>query len=374
MRGRVDRQQAMWFTIQPEDFVPADHPLRAIKKLVDAELVRLEPVFAKGYAGTGRRSVPPERLIKASLLQALYSIRSERQLCEQIHYNMLFRWFLDMKPDDVVFAPTTFTKNRDRFAEHGFMAKFFEGTVAQAIAEGAASEDHFSVDGTLIQSWASLKSFRPKDEDDDDRDSNGWADFKGRKRSNETHESKTDPEARLHRKGSGQEAKLSHSLHALVENRNGLVLAIEVEEASGTAERRAARAMLTRVREKLGLRPKTLAADKGYDDGQFLHDVEFEHGAKPHVPTRDGPIKDKSHRGDARRRARRRKRSLGYQLSEKKRRLVEQPFGWLKGVAGLRRTRFVERWKTRLCAEVSAAAFNLLRLAKLLQPEPAVAL
>lgn len=299
------------------------------------------------------------------MLQALYSIRSERQLCEQIHYNMLFRWFLDLKPDDAVFAPTTFTKNRERFAEHGFMAKFFEGTVAQAIAEGAASEDHFSVDGTLIQSWASLKSFRPKDEDDDDRDSNGWADFKGKKRSNETHASKTDPEARLQRKGAGQEAKLSHSLHTLVENRNGLVLAIEVEEASGTAERRAAKTMLTRVRESLGLRR--------YDDGQFLHDVEFEHGVKPHVPTRDGPIKDKSHRGDARRRARRRKRNLGYKLSEKKRRLVEQPFGWLKGVAGLRRTRYVERWKTKLYAEVSAAAFNLLRLAKLLQPEPAVA-
>lgn len=365
MRGHVDRQENMWFTMRTEDFIPENHPLREIKKFADAELARLAPVFNKAYAKSGRRSVPPERLIKATLLQALFSIRSERQLCEQIRYNLLFRWFLELKPDDPVFDPTTFTKNRERFAEHGFMERFFNGTVAQAICEEAVSEEHFSVDGALIESWASMKSFRPKAEDDDEGDSNGWADFKNKKRSNQTHRSKTDPEALLRRKGGGQEAKLSHSLHTLVDNRNGLIMAVEVAEASGTAERTAAKAMLRRVRRRHGLRPKTLAADKGYDDGQFLHDVEHDLKVKPHVPTRKGPIKATDYKGEARRRARRRKRTLGYRLSERKRRLVEKPFGWLKEIAGLRRTRFVGRWKTTLFAEASAAAYNLLRLTKI---------
>lgn len=366
MRGRVDRQRSMWFSMDLEDFVPATHPLRAIKKRADAELARLSPVFTKGYSQVGRKSVPPETLIKATLLQALFSIRSDRQLCEQINYNLLFRWFLDMQPDEAVFAPTTFTKNRERFAEHGFMEKFFNGTVSQGICEEAISHDHFSVDGTLIESWASLKSFRPKDEEeDDDRDSNGWADFKGSKRSNKTHASKTDPEARLLRKSLGEVAKLSHSLHTLVDNRNGLIVDLEVDEASGTAERSAAKAMLKRIRKRHGLRPKTLAADKGYDDGEFLHEVETDFGIVPHVPIRKGRIKSTDEKGEARRRARRRARTVGFKISERKRRLVEKPFGWLKEIGGLRRTRFVGRWKTKLFACASAAAYNLLRLAKL---------
>jgi len=364
MRGRIDQQQNMWFTMRSEDFVPKGHPLREIKKIADAELKRLAPVFNKAYAKTGRSSVPPERLIKATLLQALFSIRSERQLCEQIHYNLLFRWFLDLKPDDEVFAPTTFTKNRERFAEHGFMEKFFNGTVAQAICEDAVSQEHFSVDGTLIQSWASMKSFRPKDEDDKD-DSNGWADFKNKKRSNKTHESKTDPEALLRSKGYRQEAKLCHSLHTLVENRNGLIIDVAVAEASGTAERTAAKAMLKKVKSRHRLSPRTVAADKGYDDGQFLHDLEHELKVKPHVAIRKGAIKSKDHKGLARKRARRRKKTVGYQISERKRRLVEKPFGWLKDIAGLRRMRFVGRWKTRLLAQASAAAYNLLRLTRI---------
>ena len=233
------------------------------------------------------------------------------------------------------------------------MEKFFNGWVAHAICEDAVSEEHFSVDGTLVESWASMKSFRPKDEDDDESDSKGWADFKNKKRSNQTHRSKTDPEALLRRKGRGQEAKLSHSLHTLVDNRNGMIMAVEVAEASGTAERTAAKAMLKKVRRRHGLRPKTLAADKGYDDGQFLHEVEHDHNVKPHVPTRKGPIKATDYKGEARRRARRRKRTLGYQLSERNRRLVEKPFGWLKEIAGLRRTRFMGRWKTKLFAQIS---------------------
>lgn len=221
MRGRVDQQENMWFTQRSEDFVPETHPLRGIKKLADAELARLSPVFNKAYAKSGRRSVPPERLIKATLLQALFSIRSERQLCEQI-----FRWFLDLKPDDPVFDPTTFTKNRDRFAEYGFMERFFNGTVAQAICEGAVSEEHFSVDGTLIESWASMKSFRPKDEDKGESDSKGWADFKNKKRSNQTHRSKTDPEALLRRKGlaphaRGQPQRIDHGCRGRGSFRDG---------------------------------------------------------------------------------------------------------------------------------------------------------
>ena len=372
MRGRVEQQQPIWCVLNVEQLVPKTHPLRAIKKRVDAELARMSRTFNEAYSKRGRRSVPPERLIKATLLQALFSIRSERQLCEQIHYNLLFRWFLDLKPDDDVFDPTTFTKNRERFAKHGFMEKFFSGTVAQAIRDEAVSEDHFSVDGTLIDSWASMKSFRPKDEDDDESDSNGWADFKNKKRSNDTHASKTDPEARLYRKGAGREAKLSHSLHTLVDHRNGLIVGLEVAEASGTAEREAAKAMLRRVRSRHGLRPKTLAADKGYDDGQFLHDVESELGVKPYVPIRAGKIKAKDEKSDARRRARRRSRNVGYAVSQRKRRLVEKPFGWLKDVAGLRRSSFVGRWKTKLYALASAAAYNVLRLVRI-DPEPVLA-
>lgn len=365
MRGRVDGQGEMFYVMDLESLVPAEHPLRAIKPRVDGELKRLRPHFTKAYAQGGRPSIPPEQLIKATLLQALYTIRSERRLVEEIRYNLLYRWFLDIKPDASVWDHSTFTKNRARFAEHGLMRRFFEGSVASAIKAEATSDDHFSVDGTLIESWASMKSFRPKDEDDDDGDANSWAGWKGGKRSNATHESKTDPEARLMRKGLGREAKLSHSMHALMENRHGLVMDIEVDEANGRAEREATETMLARVRRRHRKRPKTLGADKGYEDGAFLIRLERKHDVVPHVATRKGEIKGRDEGARARRRAKRRASDEGYQASQKSRRRVEEIFGWLKTIGGMRKLRVVGRWKIQEYAYAAAATFNFIRLAKI---------
>ena len=368
MRGRTDGQGEMFYVMDVEGLVPADHPLRAIKPRVDSELRRLRPHFNQAYATGGRPSIPPEQLIKATLLQALYSIRSERRLAEEIRYNLLYRWFLDLKPDAPVWDHSTFTKNRARFAEHGLMRRFFEGSVAVAIEAEATSDDHFSVDGTLIESWASMKSFRPKDEDDDDEDggdANRWADFRGERRSNATHASKTDPEARLARKGRGREAKLCHSMHALMENRHGLVMDIDVDEANGRAEREAAERMLARVRRRHWEKPKTLGADKGYDDGGFLDRLERKHDVRPHVATREGKIKGRDEGAWARRRARWREQSEGYRASQRSRRRVEEIFAWLKTIAGMRKARFVGRWKIQEYAYAAAATFNFIRLAKI---------
>jgi transposase len=217
MRGKNTKQSSMLCLMSPEERVPVDHPLRAIKKLADAALATLSPTFDQMYASTGRSSVPPERLLKSMLLIALYSVRSERQFCEQLDYNLLFRWFLDMDMLQSSFDATVFTYNRERLMAHDVAAQFFGAVVEQARSRQLLSSDHFSVDGTLIESWASAKSFRPKDDEDDDN--NGWSDFSGQKRSNDTHESKTDPEAKLWRKGRGREAKLSYMGHALMENR-----------------------------------------------------------------------------------------------------------------------------------------------------------
>jgi transposase len=362
MRGRRDPQNVMFVVADLESVVPEDHPLRRIKPRVDEELRRLSARFNEAYAEDGRPSVPPERLIKATLLQALYSVRSERQLCEQIGYNMLFRWFLDMRLDEEVWNHSTFSKNRERLCEHGLMQRFFEGSVARAVSEEATSDDHFTVDGTLIQAWASMKSFRPKGEDDDG-DSNRWGGFAGEKRSNETHESKTDPEARLMRKAKGQASMLAHSMHVLMENRHGLIMDVRVAEANGTAEREQAEAMVRRARGRHWLRPKTLGADKGYDDGPFLDRLEHDHGVTPHVAIREGAIRADDEGGQARRRARRRQRTRGYQISQIVRRRIEPALGWIKGIGGLARTRFVGRWKTQLYAFAAGAAYNFLRLA-----------
>ena len=363
MRGAADKQKALFHSFDLDSKVPANHPLRAIKKLADAELKRMAPAFAQAYSRFGRPSTPPEQLLKASLLQALYSIPSERQLCEQIGYNLLYCWFLDLSPDSAVWDHSTFSKNRERFAEHGFMRRFFEGSVARAISSHAAECEDFSVDGTLIQSWASMKSVKRKDHNEP-YDGNGWADFKGDKRSNATHESKTDPEAKLYKKGKGKETLLCHSLHVLTENRHGLVMDIEMDEADGKAERRAAKHLLKRVRTRHWLKPKRLAADKGYDDGAFLKEVEAQ-GITPHVAIRAGAIVADTPEADARRRARRRMGSRRYRKCQKARRLSEQVFGWFKEVAGLRRTRFRGRWKMPLRAYAAAAAYNFSRLARL---------
>ncbi len=374
MRGTVDPQPSMFFAMDLEEMVPADHPLRAIKQQADDELRRMRKAFAAAYSQVGRPSIPPEQLIKATLLQALFTIRSERLLCEQLRYNMLFRWFLGLPPDGEVWNHSTFSKNRERFAAHGLMQRFFEGSVAHAIAQEAASVDHFSVDGTLIEAWASMKSVRPKDEstDDDDpkpegnkSDSNHWTDWRGAKRSNKTHESKTDPQARLMRKGPGKPAILSHSMHVLMENRNGLVMDIEVEEANGTAERQCAKRMIKRVRKRHWLKPKTLAADKGYDDGAFLHDLEKDWNIKPHVSIKGDKVVSLGQAADARRLAQSRQNTAGYQSSQRCRKRAEEIFGWLKTTGGLRKTRFIGRWKTQLYAYAAAAAYNFMRIPKL---------
>jgi transposase len=364
MRGRVSSPDVLFYSVSVETLIPPDHPLRSIKRRVDEELDRLRGAINAAYSAMGAPSIPPEWLIKATLIQALFSIRSERMLCERIAYDLLFRWFLDMTLDDPVWDHSTFSKNRTRFAEHGLMRRFFDGTVAQAIAEEAAGSEHFSVDGTLIQAWGSMKSFRPKDEEPA-KDNNGWSDFEGQKRSNATHASTTDPEARLARKSAGQGAMLAHSMHVLMDNRHGMMLDVGVAEANGTAEREMAETMVKRVKKRHGLKPKTLGADKGFDDGAFLHRVEHDLKIKPHVAIREGEIKDQGIAGEARRRARKRAQTKGYQISMVVRRKIEPVIGWMKRVAGLLKTRFARREKTQLYAYAAGAAYNLMRSARL---------
>ncbi len=372
MRGQVDHQGTVFHVFHVEDLIPAAHPLRAVKARVDVVLASMSTRFARAYGRTGRPSIPPERLIKALLLQALYSIRSETQLCEQISYNMLFRWFLDMQPSESSWTPEVFSMNRKRFDKHGFVRDFFDRVVSDALLKDLASPDHFSVDGTLIQSFASMKSLRPRgsadrrvrDGSDDDDPGNPTVNFRKEKRTNATHRSLVDPQARLARKGSGKPALLSHSAHVLMENRNGLCLDVRVDAADGRAERRAARRMLNRTLSRHRLLPKTLGADAGYRAGAFLLSLE-EDGTKPHVPMGEPCIRGKSENAEARHRAVRRMRTKGYAVSQRIRKRVEEIIGWCKQVGGLARARFVGRWKIKQQAEIAAAAYNLLRLARL---------
>jgi transposase len=380
MRGQADQQRLLFHTFEVEDRIRADHPLRDIKQRTDRILNALHSRFEAAYSKTGRPSVPPERLLKALLLMALYSVRSERQLCEQIDLNLLFRWFLDMQPSEDAFDATTFTKNRQRLEAHGLTKDFFEAVVAEALAKGLCSE-HFSVDGTLIESYASAKSFRPKDaanaQEPNPPDSNSFkpsnpdVDFHGQKRCNETHQSRTDPEAKLYRKGLGKEAKLSHMGHVLAENRNGLIMTITATEANGTAERTATLEMLDDLKATHDCVPKTVGGDKGYDDGDFFAALE-DRNIEPHIPLVKAPADPKTVRHQkrlpglrARRRMKRRAGTLAYQLSQRCRKKVEECFGWLKSVAGMGRSRVVGRWKLKQLLEVSAAAFNLVRMRRL---------
>jgi transposase len=355
MRGRTSSQLSVVCLLNLEDAIPATHPIRRIKQLADEVLHGLDDVFSEMYAGTGRPSIPPERLLLASVLMALYSVRSERMFCERLRYDLLFRWFLDMDLEQEPFDPTSFCKNRERLIAHEVAEAFFGAIVERARAEGLVSSDHFSVDGTLIDAWASLKSFRPKDEPGAS-DSNGWADFRGKKRSNDTHASTTDPESRLWRKGKGREAKLCFMGHSLMENRSALLLEVRVTVASGHAERDTALQMA----DALGLRDATLAADRGYDTRDFVDGCRSR-GITPHVAQHTN-----------RRRSAidgRTTRWPGYAISLIKRRLIEQGFGWAKTVGGLRRSRLRGIRKTQLLAHVVGAAYNLLRIARLI-PQP----
>jgi len=368
MRGDRKLQNPMFFVANTEERLAADHPLRAIKRQADEVLKAMSRDFEAAYSETGRPSIPPEALLKAMLLQGLYSISSERRLVDALNWNLLYRWFCDLDPDQEVWDATTFTKNRERFERHGLVGKFFERVVAVALVKRYASNDHFTVDGTLIQSWASLKSFRPQDEKGEGPppgEGNPSVNFRGQKRSNETHRSTTDPEARLARKGHSVGAYLCHSGHVLAENRHGLCLDIRVAAADGHAEREMAQAMLRRFRQRHGTRPQTLGADAGYEAGQFLQTLEEDLNIQPHVPISAERVTTPGPEGDARRRMLRRMKTRAYQLSQRARKKVEQVFGWLKQPGGLRKVRHVGRWKIQQVAYLWAAAYNLLRLANL---------
>ena len=406
MRGQAEDQSPLFHVFSVEERIRKDHPLRDIKRRVDGILEGLSPQFAKAYSRTGRPSVPPERLLKALLIMVLYSVRSERQLCERLGTDLLFRWFLDLQPSEEAFDATTFTHNRQRLDDHQLTKSFFDAVVSEAVTANLCSE-HFSVDGTLIESFASAKSFQPipptpptppkesgndggassvstampeeapSDSQSSTHDANGFkprnaeVDFHGQKRSNDTHRSRTDPEAKLYRKGKGKEAKLSHMGHVLNENRNGLIVGIVVTEASGTAERDAALELVDEADATHGVKPKTLGADKGYDDGGFFQKVEARQ-IEPHIPLvkepRDPakvPCQKQRPGVEARQRMKTRQGSEGYRLSQKCRKKVEECFGWLKTIAGLDRSRTVGRWKLQQMLEIGAAAFNLVRLRKL---------
>lgn len=361
MRGSFERQATMLSIVSPEQRVPQDHPLRKIKAMVDCELVGLSRVFDKMYSSHGRPSIPPERILKSMLLIALYSIRGERQFCEQLDYNLLFRWFLDMNLIEESFDHSTFSKNRERLMEHEVGRRFFDAVVKQARGAGLMSDEHFTVDGTLIDAWASLKSFRPKEEDPAKKPSDGdpgnpTVDFHGETRSNDTHQSTTDRESLLMRKGAGKEAKLSFGAHALMENRHGLLLDLKVTSATGTSEREAAEEMLDR-QAGLGISPKTLGGDKGYDTKDFVAALR-ERKVTPHVSANTKRKGGSAIDG-------RTTRHAGYTVSQRVRKRVEEIFGWMKSVGGFRKTRFKGRDRTQLAAWFVGAAYNLLRMAKL---------
>jgi transposase len=354
MRGKTSPQTSMLFLQSPEDVVPRDHPLRRVKTLADAALKELEGVFGAMYSGGGRPSVPPERLLKSTLLMALYTVRSERMLCEQLGYNFLFRWFLDMDMSEPAFDASTFSKNRERLMAHDVAHQFFVQVVSQAQTAGLMSAEHFTVDGTLIEAWASLKSFKKKDEprDPPSGGSNTEVDFRGEKRKNDTHESTTDPEAKLMRKGDGKEAKLCFSAHSLMENRNGLLVALRVDEANGTAERRNALLLIDDTKITDGR--ITLGGDKGYDNREFIEGCR-ERNVTPHIAQKQRSALDRRTTGSA-----------GYAISQRIRKRIEEIYGWMKVVGGFRKTRFKGIARTQFAGHLVGAAYNLLRMSKLM--------
>jgi transposase len=353
MRGGDDQQGAMYSYISPEARVPQDHPLRAIRALVDEVLRELSPRFAGLYAQVGRPSIPPEKLLRAQLLQVLYTVRSERQLMEQLDYNLLFRWFVGLNMDDAIWDPTVFTKNRQRLLDGEVATAFLERVVAQAQHRGLLSGEHFTVDGTLIEAWASLKSFKRKDEaaPPPDDPGNPTVNFHGERRSNATHASTTDPEARLARKGPGKEAKLSYQGHALMDNRHGLVVNACVTPASGTAEWEAAVEMATALPQQV-----TLGADKGYDTHAFVQALR-DLTVTPHVAQNTS---NRSSAIDGRT-----TRHAGYLVSQQKRKLVEEIFGWLKTVGLMRQTRHRGARRVDWIFTFAAAVYNLVRIRNL---------
>jgi transposase len=336
-----------------EDRIPQDHPLRDYRRFLDAVLRELSPLFDEIYADEGRRSIPPEQLLRALVLQLLYSIRSERQLMEQMDYNLLFRWFVGLGIDDRVWVPTTFSKNRDRLLEGQVAKAFLAAVVAEAKRRDVVSDDHFTVDGTLMEAWASQKSFRPKDEEPGDgpQGRNPEADFRKEKRSNETHESKTDPDARLARKANGQEARLSYQGNVLMENRHGLVVDAEVAIVTGTSEVDTALAMLDRLPRRE--RRRTVGADKIYDQERFVKEARARRFT-PHVAQN---TTNRRSRIDGRTTM-----HTGYAESQRRRKLVEQGFGWEKTVGLLRKVRHRGRDKVDWVFVFAVGVYDMIRI------------
>jgi transposase len=357
MRGDDQQQNHMFSYLSPEMRVRKDHPLRAIRAMVDEVLSQLSRRFDTMYARVGRPSIAPEKLLRAQLLQMLYSIRSERLLMEEMDYNLLFRWFVGLNADDDVWDATTFTKNRDRLLEADVAQEFLSRVVEQARAKGLTSDEHFTVDGTLLEAWASLKSFQSKQGKSSlppDDPGNPTVNFRGEKRSNDTHVSKTDPDALLARKSGGKESKLSYSGNLLVENRNGLIVDAEVFQANGTAERDAALVMLEQIP---GNNPVTVGGDKGFDTFGFVAECRNLR-VTPHVAQNEQRRGGSAIDG-------RTTRHLGYALSQRKRKRVEECFGWLKTIALVRKVRHRGVSKVHWIFTLACAAYNLVRIRNL---------
>ena len=353
MRGDDRQQAAMFSYISPEARVPRDHPLRAIRLLVDDVLVQLSPRFETLYSRVGRPSIPPEKLLRAQLLQVLYTVRSERQLMEQLDYNLLFRWFVGLNMDDAVWDPTVFTKNRERLLDGEIAAAFLELVVDQARRQGLLSGEHFTVDGTLLEAWAGAKSFRRKGETPPPPDDPGnpTVNFHGEPRSNDTHASTTDPDALLVRKGDQREAKLSYAGHAVIDNRHGLVVNAEATQATGTAEREAGIEMASVLPEGA-----TLGADKSYDTQAFVEALRSL-GVTPHVAQNTS---NRSSAIDGRT-----TRHPGYLVSQRKRKLIEEVFGWLKTVGLMRKLHHRGTRRVDWMFTFATAAYNLVRIRNL---------
>ena len=355
MRGDAVEPDAVFSYISPAARVPKDHPLRAVRAMVDVVLAELSPRFQKLYSHTGRPSIPPERLLRALLLQVLYSIRSERMLMEQLDYNLLFRWFVGLTMDDPIWDATVFTKNRERLLRGDIHQLFFDQVLAQARDRCLLSDEHFTVDGTLVEAWAGLKSFKKKDGSDQeppDDPGNPTVNFHGEERRSDTHQSTTDPDARLYRKGKGQEAKLYFMGHAVMENRNGLAVGAGVSQATGTAERVTALELLDEIPRAQRI---TVSGDKGYDTRAFVAGLR-DRNAAPHVAqkVRFSAIDGRVTRHD------------GYETSQRKRKRVEEIFGWVKTIALMRKTRHRGTARVGWMFTFALAAYNLVRMRNLI--------
>jgi transposase len=361
MRGSDTQQAALFSYVSPEKRVPVDHPLREVRETTERVLQRLSPRFEAMYSEMGRPSIAPEKLLRALLLQILYTVRSERLLMEQLDYNLLFRWFVGMNVDEAVWVPTVYSKNRERLLQGGVAEAFFAEVLVEARSRDLLSDEHFTVDGTLLEAWAGLKSFKRKDGEgkpDDGDPGNPSVDFHGEKRSNETHQSTTDPEARLAKKGAGKEAKLSYTGHVLMENRHGLVVNAKVTQATGTCEREASVEMMQEVAREPGA---TLGADKNYDSAEHVKQLR-ERGVTPHVAqkARYSAIDGRT------------TRHAGYQVSQRVRKRVEEIFGWMKSVGLMRKLRHRGTARVSWMFTFTAAAYNLVRLRNLaVDPTPA---